>query len=163
MKSLKRLAVLACAGAFVAGALSAPWAAAKAEGTGTLQGDGKAMVMFVMTASNVYGANQIKGAKQEAERLGWDLTVFQHNFSQPEQDAQVQQYIASGAEPEGDHLLAVGRRCGDQRRAPACAPCTGHPAHAGAERAVLALRPGILRRQSDSDRRDARPHDAAGA
>ena len=58
------------------------------------------MVMFVMTASNVYGANQIRGAKEEALRLGYDLTVFQHNFSQPEQDQQVQQYIASGAQPE---------------------------------------------------------------
>jgi ribose transport system substrate-binding protein len=84
----------------MAGALSIPSTASNAEGTGTLQGDGKAMVMFVMTASNVYGANQINGAKQEAERLGWDLTVFQHNFSQPEQDGQVQQYIASGAQPE---------------------------------------------------------------
>jgi ABC-type sugar transport system substrate-binding protein len=100
MKSLKRLATLACASAFVAAGLSMSPADVKAEGSGTLQGDGKAMVMFVMTASNVYGANQINGAKQEAERLGWDLTVFQHNFSQPEQDAQVQQYIASGAEPE---------------------------------------------------------------
>ena len=70
MKSLKRLATLACASAFVAAGLSMSPADVKAEGSGTLQGDGKAMVMFVMTASNVYGANQINGAKQEAERLG---------------------------------------------------------------------------------------------
>ncbi len=64
-----------------------------------VMGNGKDLVMFVMTASNVYGANQIKGAKEEAEKLGYKLTVFQHNFSQPEQDQQVQQYIASGAQP----------------------------------------------------------------
>ena len=38
-------------------------------------------------------------ASLEAERLGYKLTVFQNSFSQPEQDRQVQQYIASGAKP----------------------------------------------------------------
>lgn len=64
-----------------------------------VNGDGKELVMFTITASNVYGANQIKGAEAEAEKLGYKLTVFQNNFSQPEQDQQVQQYIASGAQP----------------------------------------------------------------
>lgn len=64
-----------------------------------IKGDGKELVMFTITASNVYGANQIKGAMAEAEKLGYKLTVFQNNFSQPEQDQQVQQYIASGAQP----------------------------------------------------------------
>ena len=66
---------------------------------GSIQGDGKELVMFTITASNVYGANQIKGAQAEAAKLGYKLTVFQNNFSQPEQDQQVQQYIASGAKP----------------------------------------------------------------
>ena len=64
-----------------------------------VKGNGKELVMFTITASNVYGANQIKGAEAEAEKLGYKLTVFQNNFSQPEQDQQVQQYIASGAQP----------------------------------------------------------------
>jgi len=64
-----------------------------------INGKGKELVMFTITASNVYGANQIKGAEAEAEKLGYKLTVFQNNFSQPEQDQQVQQYIASGAQP----------------------------------------------------------------
>jgi ribose transport system substrate-binding protein len=64
-----------------------------------VMGNGKELVMFTITASNVYGANQIKGAEAEAEKLGYKLTVFQNNFSQPEQDQQVQQYIASGAQP----------------------------------------------------------------
>lgn len=64
-----------------------------------VSGNGKELVMFTITASNVYGANQIKGAEAEAEKLGYKLTVFQNNFSQPEQDQQVQQYIASGAQP----------------------------------------------------------------
>lgn len=64
-----------------------------------VMGNGKDLVMFVMTSSNVYGANQIKGAKEEAAKLGYNLTVFEHQFSQPEQDQQVQQYIATGAKP----------------------------------------------------------------
>ena len=59
----------------------------------------KDLVMFVMTSTNVYGANQIKGAKQEAKRLGYNLKVYEHMFSQPQQDQQVQQYLASGAKP----------------------------------------------------------------
>jgi ABC-type sugar transport system substrate-binding protein len=70
-----------------------------AQGTGSIRGDGKDLVVFTMTASNVYGANQIRGAQQQAAQLGYKLTVFQHNFSQPEQDQQVEQYIASGAKP----------------------------------------------------------------
>jgi ABC-type sugar transport system substrate-binding protein len=69
------------------------------EGTGKLQGDGKEIVMFTMTASNVYGANQIAGAKKAAQQYGYKLKVFQNNFSQPEQDQQVQQYVATGAKP----------------------------------------------------------------
>jgi ABC-type sugar transport system substrate-binding protein len=68
-------------------------------GSGSLQGGGKELVMFTMTSSNVYGANQIAGAKKQAEDLGYKLKVYENTFSQPEQDQQVQQYIASGAKP----------------------------------------------------------------
>jgi ribose transport system substrate-binding protein len=68
-------------------------------GQAALQGDGEELVMFTMTSSNVYGANQIAGARQEAKALGYELKVYENTFSQPEQDQQVQQYIASGAEP----------------------------------------------------------------
>ena len=78
--------VLAATGAFAGEARSAR------------SGD-KDLVMFVMTSTNVYGANQIKGAKQEAKRLGYNLKVYEHMFSQPQQDQQVQQYLASGAKP----------------------------------------------------------------
>jgi ABC-type sugar transport system substrate-binding protein len=71
----------------------------ESEGSGSLQGDGKELVLFTMTASNVYGAVQIAGAKKAAEELGYELKVFQNNFSQPEQDQQVQQYVATGAKP----------------------------------------------------------------
>ena len=69
------------------------------EGTGSLEGNGEELVLFTMTASNIYGAVQIEGAEEMAEQLGYELTVFQNNFSQPEQDQQVQQYVATGAEP----------------------------------------------------------------
>ena len=68
-------------------------------GKAALRGDGEELVMFTMTSSNVYGANQIAGARQEAKALGYELKVYENTFSQPEQDQQVQQYIASGAEP----------------------------------------------------------------
>jgi ABC-type sugar transport system substrate-binding protein len=74
-------------------------AASEEGGQAALQGDGKELVMFTMTSSNVYGANQIAGARQEAKALGYELKVYENTFSQPEQDQQVQQYIASGAEP----------------------------------------------------------------
>ena len=73
--------------------------ASESKGTGKLEGGGKDMVLFTMTASNVYGANQIAGAKKMADDLGFKLKVFQNNFSQPEQDKQVQQYVATGAKP----------------------------------------------------------------
>ena len=118
--------------------------------------------MFTMTASNVYGANQIKGAEDEAEKLGYKLTVFQHNFSQPEQDQQVQQYIASGAKPAAIIFWpwVADAAINDVRQLSRLAP--GHPAHAGAERAVLALRAGLFRRQPDPHRQDPRRDDAQG-
>lgn len=96
MTSLKRIAGVLGASVFALGTFAG---VAHAQGTGTVQGDGKELVMYTITASNVYGANQIKGAEAEAAKLGYKLTVFQNNFSQPEQDQQVQQYIASGAKP----------------------------------------------------------------
>lgn len=96
VKVLKRFAGVLCAIALISGTYSVSSAA---EGTGSVQGEGKELVMFTITASNVYGANQIKGAEAEAAKLGYKLTVFQNNFSQPEQDQQVQQLVASGREP----------------------------------------------------------------
>ena len=58
--SLKHFATVLCATAFAWGCHAAP---ASAAGTGSVQGDGKELVMFTITASNVYGANQIKGAE----------------------------------------------------------------------------------------------------
>jgi ABC-type sugar transport system substrate-binding protein len=74
-------------------------AASQEGGSGSIQGNGEEIVMFTMTTSNVYGEVQVNGAREEAEALGYKLRVYENNFSQPEQDQQVQQYIASGAEP----------------------------------------------------------------
>ena len=74
-------------------------AASEEGGQAALRGEGEEIVMFTMTSSNVYGANQIAGARQEAKALGYKLKVYENTFSQPEQDQQVQQYIASGAKP----------------------------------------------------------------
>jgi ABC-type sugar transport system substrate-binding protein len=90
------LGVTACGSSSSDGSESKASASA---GSGSLQGNGKELVMFTITASNVYGANQIKGAQEQAKELGYKLKVFQNSFSQPEQDKQVQQYLASGAKP----------------------------------------------------------------
>ena len=74
-------------------------APASAAAAATLDGGGADMVMFTITATNVYGANQIKGAQDEAANLNYKLTVYQNSFSQPEQDQQVQQLVASGMKP----------------------------------------------------------------
>ena len=92
---LVALGVVACGGSEESDSAGS----SEGSGTGKLEGDGKDMVLFTMTASNVYGANQIAGAKKEAAALGYKLKVFQNNFSQPEQDQQVQQYVATGAKP----------------------------------------------------------------
>lgn len=97
MSSPKKIAALLCATSLAWGAFALT--SSFAEGTGKIEGEGKELVMFTITASNVYGANQIRGAEAEAAKLGYKLRVFQNNFSQPEQDQQVQQYIASGAQP----------------------------------------------------------------
>jgi ABC-type sugar transport system substrate-binding protein len=73
--------------------------AANSQGAQTKQTGDKDLVMFTMTSTNVYGANQIKGAQREAKRLGYNLKVYENMFSQPQQDQQVQQYLASGAKP----------------------------------------------------------------
>jgi ABC-type sugar transport system substrate-binding protein len=78
----------------VAGGIAANSQGARAKQTGD-----KDLVMFTMTSTNVYGANQIKGAQREAKRLGYNLKVYENMFSQPQQDQQVQQYLASGAKP----------------------------------------------------------------
>ena len=74
-------------------------AAEESAGSGSIKGNGEEIVMFTMTTSNVYGAVQVAGAREEAEALGYKLKVYENNFSQPEQDQQVQQYLASGAKP----------------------------------------------------------------
>jgi ABC-type sugar transport system substrate-binding protein len=85
---------------FVVAAVAAAVAAAGVTGaSGGKAAANKELVMFTMTSTNVYGANQIKGAKREAARLGYNLKVYENLFSQPQQDQQVQQYLASGAKP----------------------------------------------------------------
>ncbi|MFN8221648.1 MAG: substrate-binding domain-containing protein [Gaiellales bacterium] len=73
--------------------------AASSSATSSKPAASKDLVAFVMTSTNVYGANQIKGMKQEAARLGYKIKVYEHMFSQPQQDQQVQQYLATGAKP----------------------------------------------------------------
>ena len=95
--------------------------------------------MFTMTSSNVYGANQINGAKAEAEKLGYKLKVYENTFSQPEQDQQVQQYIASGAKPAAIIWWPWVARRGPEQRPPAGAARARGPDDPAARRAVSGL------------------------
>ncbi len=58
MTPFKRIAAVLGATALSVGLITTSFAG----GTGSVKGDGKDLVMFTITASNVYGANQIKGA-----------------------------------------------------------------------------------------------------
>jgi ABC-type sugar transport system substrate-binding protein len=70
-----------------------------AEGTGKLEGDGKLLVYFSLSSSNVYIAEHNKQAKAEAEKLGYKIKILENNFDQAQQDQQVSQFLASGEKP----------------------------------------------------------------
>lgn len=68
------------------------------DGDADLMGNGQAVVAFTWAGTNSYVAEWQRGAREEAERLDFDLTIIENNFDQNEQDVQVQQALA-GAEP----------------------------------------------------------------
>jgi ABC-type sugar transport system substrate-binding protein len=67
-------------------------------GTGSLEGDGQLLKIFMPTTSNVYLAAAAKAAEAEAEELGYTTSVIENNFSQTEQDQQIQEWLATGEE-----------------------------------------------------------------
>jgi ABC-type sugar transport system substrate-binding protein len=94
------LAAVAVAVASIAasagGTAEGPW-----KGTGTLQGNGSTIVLFLPTAALKYNARYIIGVKQEAAKYGYKVKSFQNNYDQAAQDQQVQQWLASGQEAAG--------------------------------------------------------------
>jgi ABC-type sugar transport system substrate-binding protein len=67
-------------------------------GSGTLEGDGQLLKIFMPTTSNVYLAAAAKAAQARAEELGFTSSVVENNFSQTEQDQQIQEWLATGEE-----------------------------------------------------------------
>jgi len=68
------------------------------EGTGSLEGDGKLLKVFMPSTSNVYLAAAAEAAKVEAENLGYTISIVENNFDQTEEDQQVQEWLATGEE-----------------------------------------------------------------
>lgn len=87
------LATSACGGADGNGATTS------VEGTGTLEGKGAELVVFLPSTSNVYVADAKKGIEAEAETLGFRTKFYENNFDQSQADRQVQQYLSTGDKP----------------------------------------------------------------
>src|ERR1700742_3575056 len=58
----------------------------------------KNVVAFLPTTAETYHGKWRDGAKAEAEKAGWTIKFIENDFSQTEQDVQVQQQLASGEE-----------------------------------------------------------------
>lgn len=67
-------------------------------GTGTLEGNGALLKIFMPSTSNVYLAAAAKAAEAQAEALGFTTSIVENNWDQTEQDQQVQEWIATGEE-----------------------------------------------------------------
>jgi len=72
----------------------------------------QSVVLFTFPTSHPYAAEAIRQAEESAAERGWDLEVIQNNFDQSEQDQQVQQYIASGVEPDAFIWYAADAKAG---------------------------------------------------
>lgn len=68
-------------------------------GTGTLDGNGKTIVAFLPSTSNIFVRDWLTALEDEAGRYHYKLKSIQNNFDQTEEDQQVQQYISSGETP----------------------------------------------------------------
>lgn len=69
------------------------------EGTGTLEGDGATLVLFMPTSNHPYTKAFAESAQGQAEELGYQLKVIENNWDQTEQDQQVQEWLATGEKP----------------------------------------------------------------
>ena len=85
-------------GASAAPAASASAAPAEDAGSGTVSGDGKLLKVFMPSTSNVYLEAAAQAAKDEAAALGFEISVVENQWDPVEQDAQVQEWLATGEE-----------------------------------------------------------------
>lgn len=73
-------------------------AASDLSGTGSLEGDGGLLMVFMPSTSNVYLKTAAETIKSEAEELGYTAKVVENDFDQTEQDQQVQEWLATDEE-----------------------------------------------------------------
>lgn len=67
-------------------------------GSGTLEGSGELLKIFMPSTSNVYLAAAARAAEVRAAELGFTSSIIENNFSQTEQDQQIQEWLATGEE-----------------------------------------------------------------
>jgi ribose transport system substrate-binding protein len=64
-------------------------------GTGTLDGKGALLKVFMPSTSNVYLAAAAQAAKDEAAALGFKISIVENNWDATEQAQQVQEWLAT--------------------------------------------------------------------
>jgi ABC-type sugar transport system substrate-binding protein len=102
---LRKMIAVVGAGALVAGLAacsSESPAPAGTEGTsssGEINGEGKTIVVFMPSTATIYQSDWAGSARAEAERLGYEIKIFENKTDQTEQDQQVQQFLATGEVP----------------------------------------------------------------
>jgi ABC-type sugar transport system substrate-binding protein len=69
---------------------------AGAAGTGSLDGKGALVMVFMPSTSNVYLKADADAIKKEAAKLNYKVKIVENNFDQNEEDQQVQQFLATG-------------------------------------------------------------------
>jgi ABC-type sugar transport system substrate-binding protein len=94
MAAAAAMTLAACGGA---GGSGSGGGAGKA--TGSLDGHGKTLMVFMPSTSNIYLKDFLSALKQEASSLNYKTQVIQNQFDQTQEDQQVQQYVASGQKP----------------------------------------------------------------
>jgi ribose transport system substrate-binding protein len=91
-------------------AASAAWSAANAQAA-PLKGDGREIVLFSLSDANTFVAKFNESAAAEAKRLGYTLRkVATNDLDQTSQDANVRQYISSGARPAAVLIFPVSAK-----------------------------------------------------
>jgi len=104
---LAALLLAACGGSTASEAAPAEEAAAAEEAAPAEEaaaddssGSKGTIIAFTPARSERYVNGLIQGLSQEAERAGYEITILENEFNQAQQDEQVQQQLAIGAEPD---------------------------------------------------------------
>jgi ribose transport system substrate-binding protein len=69
-------------------------------GGGATSNAGAEVVVFMPPGTDTYLAEWQRGAREQGEALGFDVTIVENNFDQAEQDLQVQQALTTGELPD---------------------------------------------------------------